>query len=180
MLKVDPPLPVAPLQPHQPLSVPLSVDVPLICDKQTETNWCWAALTISIERFYHPNRINTQCRLANAVLARNDCCHDDHRCNNEEFLNRSLGHVECLEQADNVKAEDVDVEASLAKQRPVCIRVQHQDGAHCLGIVGASLNYWKITDPGQDRPAIQFFRKDMFPDLYLVNGIWTHTYWTTS
>ena len=43
---------------------------------QEQRNWCWSAVSVSIERFYDSGAARQQCELANTALARNDCCAD--------------------------------------------------------------------------------------------------------
>ncbi|MBT5495669.1 MAG: hypothetical protein HOK54_08005 [Alphaproteobacteria bacterium] len=42
--------------------------------RQDQTHWCWAAMTAAVSLYYDPSSIWTQCRLANVVEGRKDCC----------------------------------------------------------------------------------------------------------
>lgn len=41
---------------------------------QERANWCWSATATSVALFYVPTSSWTQCKLANAMFGRNDCC----------------------------------------------------------------------------------------------------------
>lgn len=53
--------------------------LPVLWEKQWKTEWCWAAVSVMLARFYFPNQpIPSQCELATAVFREEDpeiqCC----------------------------------------------------------------------------------------------------------
>lgn len=59
---------------------------------QKETNWCWAAVTVSVDLFYDQEADPSLCRLVNRVLHRNDCCRETvpKACNTTRRLSDAL------------------------------------------------------------------------------------------
>jgi len=43
---------------------------------QQQTQWCWAAVSVSINLFYHPASGRTQCAVANTAMGQTTCCQD--------------------------------------------------------------------------------------------------------
>ena len=119
---------------------------------QTQSNWCWAATSTSVNRFYFTSTW-TQCRVANAELGLSGCCNSPvpSACNVPWYLDRALtrtGNFVSMEgpiSFDRVKAE---IDAG----RPVGVRVGWSGGGgHFLIIegysrVGAS-TFFDLDDP---------------------------------
>ena len=78
--------------------------------RQEQTHWCWAAMTAAVSLYYDPSSIWTQCRLANAVEGRKDCCEDggSPECNIEQDAKTGL------EKTGNFHSETT--EAALPQQ----------------------------------------------------------------
>jgi hypothetical protein len=58
-------------------------------EKQEMSQWCWAAVSVSVDRFFDPATTNTQCVVAEKVLNRT-CCPNKVDCNETAFLQVAL------------------------------------------------------------------------------------------
>jgi hypothetical protein len=55
--------------------LPIMAGFTFAMQSQQQSNWCWAAVTTSVNLYYHPNNTNwPQCAVVNAVLSRSNCC----------------------------------------------------------------------------------------------------------
>lgn len=52
-------------------------DLPVRVPAQSQSNWCWAAVSLGVSDFYSQQGSTwTQCEVANKTLGRNDCCEE--------------------------------------------------------------------------------------------------------
>ena len=162
-----------------------SLKLSLSVQRQSESNWCWAAVATSVALFYRPISAWTQCGVASATLGRTDCCgpaaSDPLGCNQPYFLDMALattGHFASM-QAASMTVPQISVEVSA--QRPIGCRIEWPDGSgHFLTIVGVQTKssgtaYIDVSDPIYLDAQIAFLA---FPALYQGGASWTHSYLT--
>ncbi|MGY1698979.1 papain-like cysteine protease family protein [Geodermatophilus sp. SYSU D00766] len=148
---------------------------------QTESNWCWAATSRSVSHFYWFLSPWTQCRVANAELARTDCCGSPAPtpCNVPWYLDRALTRTRNFVRITGPVAFSV-VRAEIDAGRPVGARIGWSGGGgHFMCIYGYSTvlgqEYVDIDDPiyGKSHLTVADFSTN-----YQGSGTWTHTYFT--
>src|ERR1700682_5031054 len=61
-----------------------------IMQPQQESEWCWAAVSSSVERYFSPTSHQTQCMIARGVLGIAGCCGDATPCNQPARLQDAL------------------------------------------------------------------------------------------
>ena len=101
---------------------------------QFHTNWCWAAVAVSIERHFAADSEWTQCKLASVVAQRRklpvtNCCSGGHKriaeeCNDAWYLDRALRIVRRL--AGRLIPHPLsfrEVRRHILEGRPVCARI---------------------------------------------------------
>ncbi|GBL44754.1 hypothetical protein SFMTTN_0555 [Sulfuriferula multivorans] len=152
---------------------------------QTQTNWCWAANATSVSHFYWWFRNSwTQCRVANAELAHNDCCNSSvpAACNVPWYLDCALTRTNNFVSMSATQAGFAQVRAEIDAGRPVGARIGWSGGGgHFVMIYGYSLviglEYFDIDDPiyGKSHLTVADFSSN-----YQGSGSWTHTYFTKS
>lgn len=66
-----------------------------VMEPQMQTEWCWAAVAVSVARFYQPTNTIEQCQVVNGELGRDDCCGGGvfTGCNIPYTLDTALGQV---------------------------------------------------------------------------------------
>lgn len=165
----------------------------LSIDKQLQSNWCWAAVSGSIAKFYDQTSGWTQCQIANTGLERTDCCgsgaSNRTRCNTPWFLDRALGltanFVQLLAAPDPL-AQPMSFDAirsEIDNGRAIGTRVGwNGGGGHFQAITGWTVGtggeeYITVSDP------IYLDMQILLPDFagkYQGGGNWTHAYLTAA
>lgn len=159
---------------------------------QQHNNWCWAAVAVSVDRFFNRNSTWCQCRVASRMakmekLKVKNCgtCRKPKRapeaCNRPWFLDRALNIVERLKGKPKPRPLTFEqIERRIKAGRPVCVRIQWGggQGGHFVvisGCVGNSSGRWvDVEDPHAGSSTWRY-------DEFLVNyqysrGRWAETY----
>jgi hypothetical protein len=150
---------------------------------QRRTAWCWAAVAMSVARFYCPDSTVTQCVIAGRALGRSDCCDEGavaNPCNVQLTLStalRTVGHFAGYGPADPAVAR-----RELDEGRPVGIFIRWTPTlGHFAALCGYSLSSsgveFVVADPKYgDRPVLE---EELLGGRYRGSGLWTHQYLTT-
>jgi Peptidase_C39 like family len=122
--------------------------VPLTVSKQENSEWCWAAVTVSVNLVFRPDSTHTQCELAGGVLGR-PCCSGgklsaSDPCNVPHELHPVLGRLHLLAADPIVKPLTFDqVRKEIDGGRPVCVLIKWLDNdgrqsnrGHFIAIAG--------------------------------------------
>ena len=154
-------------------------------EKQEQANWCWSAVSVSVERFYDSNSTRTQCSLANEALQRQDCCADggpaQDKCNKPWYLDRVLTITRNYDHMDASSLSFSDIVQQLNAGSAIGCRIGwFGGGGHFAVIIGSLVaasgtRYVDIADPIWPESQVAF---DDFPSSYQTGGDWTHTYFT--
>lgn len=175
--------------PTQVAEVPKSLKLVFYMQVQTQTNWCWAALTASVYDYYTPVLVPspvTQCSLANWATKLTNCCAASPAaaCNIPYQPEVALAHVKCLNApmlSRSLTMAEVIIE--IGNSKPIGIRVAAGGNVgHALAVVG-----YDVTNPRPELATID--TKDPywgettstfigFPQNYHGNSSWTHTFKT--
>ena len=142
--------------------------------------WCWAAVALSIEKFWEPASTLRQCDVATLVKGP-DCCANANKkaCNKAAELHVALQKVEHFHDMLYRRMTFSEIQTSVAAGFPVCVRIGWwSGGGHYVVITGASpegsAEEWvTIADPLYESGDWQY---DEFADFYFGIGQWTHTY----
>ncbi len=145
---------------------------------QQQTNWCWAAVTVSVSAFFKPTTSWTQCTLVNAEFARNDCCTSGSisACNKPWYLQKSLKRTNNLESWSSGTGTMSKIAFEINNGNPICVRIGWSGGGgHAVAIDGydIDLNIVKIDDPWYGASDVTL---DTFKNAYYGTGKWTHKY----
>lgn len=161
---------------------PLRFDI----QTQTQTEWCWAAVTASVSAFYRPSTIWSQCYVATRALGQvcngADCCaQGDGACNRDWYLEDALRCTLNL-GAPPVGPVGFDVvRREIDGGRPIGVRFQWSggDAGHFFVIYG-------YVDDGSDTVLTRDprFRDGSMPISELAGrylgcyGSWSNSYFT--
>jgi hypothetical protein len=127
--------------------------------KQTEREWCWAAVGASIKNYFSSGAPPLHdCDVANAVFNTAGLCGPAPVPDQFDTAQRLQDALQGNLQADGVKAETVlsfeEIQTQLAASSPVCVRIvwSGEFGAHVVVIYGwgisASGDRWvDVADP---------------------------------
>ena len=148
--------------------------------QQQQTQWCWAAVSTSINLFYHPASGQTQCAVANVAMNQTTCCQNggSAQCNQPWFLDQALQIVGNLNASSAGKAALAKVNTEINACRPLCLRIGwNGGGGHFVTVYGYWLNRINIADPWYGSSVVTY---GAFPSTYQGGGTWTDTYTTQS
>src|SRR5262245_48351627 len=148
---------------------------------QTESNWCWAATSTSVSRFYWAMSTWIQCKVAGAELHLNGCCHAPAPapCNVPWFLDLALTRTNNFVSMTGPLPFN-QVQAEIDAGRPVGARIGwNGGGGHFMVIYGyasaGGVDYFDIDDPIYGKSHLTVAR---FSTGYQGSGTWTHAYFT--
>jgi len=150
---------------------------------QQQSNWCWAATTASITKFYDPNTTWTQCALANHEFNQTTCCQNGSSaaCNRAWYPDRALTTTGHLRSSSSSSATFGTVAGEIDASRPVSIGIYwNGGGGHSLVITGYDKSNPNaptidIHDPYYG-PTIQ--DANSFPSTYNGGATWGLTCFT--
>jgi hypothetical protein len=153
---------------------------------QLQTQWCWAAVSVSIVDFYESPTAWTQCKLVSSARGVNGCCENgaSEECNKPWYIDRALTHLNAFVGVGEVPSSASDaallpagVEEDIAAQRPVGLAIAWDGGGgHAIVLEGyrADRAMVAIEDPWEgasDMPVGLLHR-------YQGTGRWTHFFRT--
>jgi len=149
---------------------------------QLQTQWCWAANSVSVSLFYDSASGWTQCAVVNAELGQSTCCQNGStsQCNQPWYLDLALTRTGNLASWSGGTATIAQVRAEIRRGRPLGARIGWSGGGgHFVMIAGYRScdpdQYIDVRDPiygSSDIPLATF------TSSYQGTGSWTHTYYT--
>jgi len=147
---------------------------------QLESQWCWAAVTVSVLNYFDPVSQKSQCEIAREVLgeAAGDCCNNPSACNTPQRLQAALRHIGKLDDLRAGHLEPADLQTQLNKGLPVGVRIGWSGGGgHFVVIDGAggtddSLQV-HVIDPLFGNSTWDY---EEFRSFYQGAGEWTDTF----
>ena len=150
---------------------------------QSHTRWCWAAVAASLAAYFSRRAETacpwTQCTVANAALARADCCTETQACNVDAHLADVLGAIDLSPQRIPNPVPLEDIQRELDAARPVCLHIDWGNGSgHFIATVGyhGEPPMLAIEDPYYGSLDVDF---DTFRQAYR-GGTWDHTYYVNA
>ena len=146
-------------------------------ETQCESEWCWAAVSTSVDHYFQPGSTLTQCEIASQVMLE-DCCTKPR--NEAEMLQDALDAVGRLGTIMG-RLTFEQLQAEINAKRPVCVRIAWFGGsAHYVALSGydvlsSGVRTVDVADPFYPDSTEDF---DLFPSAYHGGGEWTATFFT--
>jgi len=162
-------------------------------EQQEQDQWCWAAVTISICRFYRDQKWQHQCDLVNQVLAPIlggiDCSQDgaSDSCNIPFSLSDALNTTGHLAQAvpGVVSFEDLTQEIDV-RQRPLATRIVFADfiTRHFIVVIGCmqtpdGKQWVKVADPSLSSGNVTSIEYASLLNDYRPGATWDQSYFSS-
>jgi len=152
-------------------------------ENSAQSEWCWAAVAVSVSKFYNKAVATTQCGLVENVLPNvTACCSNPSACNKRWYLDRALKSNGNLDRFTTTAEPFSTVERELKAGRVLPIRIGwHPEGGHFVVISGSDnlLNSELLTvqDPN---PAVgnSIIPRSELVNKYLGSGSWTDSFFT--
>jgi len=165
-------------------------ELPFKMQEQEQTNWCWAAVSVSVAQFYNDPNWTRQCALANAVLGDilggADCCTDggSEACNRPWDLQPALLKMDHLEDVVSGPLTFEGIEVEIQKQRPVgCCILMPGPWRHFIALIGCAqtdsgARSVTVADPNFLTGDTSTLAYDDLLTKYGSGGRWEKTYLT--
>lgn len=148
---------------------------------QTQSNWCWAATSKSVSKFYSSLSPWTQCKVASEELDKT-CCDSPvpSACNIPWYLDRALTRTHNFVSYQSGTITWDQIKQELENGLVVGARIGwNGGGGHFMVIYGVSksmgLEFLHIDDPIYGKSTQTY---NQFATNYQGSGTWTHTYFT--
>ena len=155
--------------------------LPFNMQLQTQSNWCWAATSTSVSKFYSFFSPWTQCKVAAAELSKS-CCNSPvpTACNVPWYLDRALTRTKNFVSIQSGTISWERVKQELENGLVVGTRIGWSGGGgHFMVVHGVSRSgitkYLHIDDPIYGKSVLTY---NQFATNYQGSGSWTHTYFT--
>jgi Papain-like cysteine protease AvrRpt2 len=150
---------------------------------QCRSEWCWAATSVSVSRYYDPESDWTQCAMVDAEKGLTGCCNDATRddCNEANVLDGPLSRAEVFDHKQRGSVSSDSVRGEIDSGRPLALRIGWAGGhtGHFVVIDGYrsdGVEWVAVDDPLNgvcDLPV-----STLTDGAYQQSGTWTHTYFT--
>jgi hypothetical protein len=160
-------------------ALPFSQGTSFQMETQCESEWCWAAVSTSVDHYFQPSSTLTQCEIASQVMLE-DCCLKPRLHDEAEMLQDALDAVGRL-GATKGRLTFEQLQAEINAKRPVCVRIAWFGGsAHYVALSGyevlsSGVRTVDVADPFYPDSTEDF---DLFPSTYHGGGEWTATFFT--
>jgi len=158
---------------------------------QRQSNWCWAAVTSSLLRFFNPDNAMTQCEVVKECFSQAefemeaDCCRNpaNKDCNRVFKLVDALDFMELLSIRCNYALSLNEIREQIQEGAPVALRIEwKRGGGHFVVITavgpqdpkGDGQTWLRVADPKSQ--AASYITYNALKTRYKGNGKWTHTY----
>jgi hypothetical protein len=172
---------------------PKALNLTFAMQVQSQNQWCWAALAVSVARYYAPSSTVTQCSLANWAFgnaASVNCCTAQAAplfpCNQPYRPDTALAYLGNLNAP--MRPQSLlfsEVVAQIVLANPIGIGIMWQGGGnvgHALCITGYDCTdpdpanaYIEVKDPTYGATLAKFSN---FPANYQTGASWVQTYLT--
>jgi hypothetical protein len=135
--------------------------LPVVVERQKRTEWCWAAVSVSVNRFFRPAATHTQCELAASVLRR-ECCDpkEGRECNHPHTLHTVLASLHLLAGGPVRKPSTFeDIRKAIDAGHPICVLIRWLNDAgefsgrahfvviHGYRVTPGGMQFVEIADP---------------------------------
>jgi hypothetical protein len=141
---------------------------------QAQSNWCWAAVTASVVKYYEPTSAITQCSLANTAFGKTSCCTNpgSNDCNKPYVLETALAGVNHLSSHAAGPLSFSAVQGQIDATNPVGFQVHWRGGGFHVGVIAGyategSTNQIDVLDPWFGHTITDFAT---FPQNYQAEG----------
>jgi hypothetical protein len=171
-----------------------SVSIPFVMRHQLKSEWCWAAVTESVDQFFDEASPWTQCKIVTTArrdLHGLDCCTAalDPKCNQPYYLQAGLKTVRRLGGSPISKQLSVaEVKEQLNDHKPACLLIEWRNkGGHFIVISGyhetpTGAAWVHLEDPlyGDSQMPFDLLTSTADGEGYRGAGNWTATFLLTA
>jgi hypothetical protein len=144
----------------------------LAMEKQQTDNWCWAAVSVSVRKFYGLPGPTTQCQQVERLLNKTTCCADSNSCDKRFIIDPAIFSLSLGVFMFAAVKQQIDI------GRVVTALIKWAEGGtHFVCIDGyieaGPLQLVSVKDPFYEPSMIPY---ETLKSAYLGRGAWTDTY----
>lgn len=147
-------------------------------EAQQQSNWCWAATTASVSKFFMATSTWSQCNVAGSCLSLN-CCGNPGPCNQPYYLDLALTTTGNYAGPVTGSYSFANIQTEINGGKPVCCHISwNGGGGHFVAIYGYDqvTNDVEIGDPYSGNSTIPY---SGLLSGYQGSGTWDYTYLTS-
>lgn len=148
-------------------------------EHQEHDQWCWAAVSLSVDRYFSPTSRMTQCAIAQQVLGVRGCSNVE-ACNKPAKLQDALKSIHRLKGKPTAGPMSFEeIQKCLDAGRPVCLRIGWESGGgHFVMLCGyrlsrSGIRLVDVEDPLYRSTTVIY---EDFISSYRSSGQWTASY----
>jgi len=153
-------------------------------ETQEMSEWCWAAVSVSVDRFFNPGSGVRQCDVAQQVLNLNsNCCGNKQACNEPALLQDALKAIGRFKDAVGRRLRFTEIQTEInIRRRPVCVRIGWEEGGGHFVMIDQFIELTSgdqlvhVLDPLYPNSLIHY---DDFVSEYQGDGRWTGTFFVS-
>ncbi len=156
--------------------------IPFSLQHQQQTQWCWAAVSVSVSHYYVPWSTWTQCEMVNQELGQTTCCVNGStsQCNQPNVLSSPLQRVGAFDRMTSSDAGMNDIAGEIDAGRPLCWRIGWSGGGGHFAVIEGyrrlPAEWVAVDDPWYGASDLPL--STLTTGGYQGTGDWTHTYFT--
>jgi hypothetical protein len=149
----------------------------VVMQEQRLDQWCWAAVAVSVDRYFDQSSPWTQEKLADEITAKDGCPNTPDCPEALQVVLAAIGRLNGVPKTDSLSF--AQVQAAHAASLPLCIRIGwFGGGAHFVAIDGSGFTpagdpLVHVKDPFFGDSTMNF---NDFYENYLGAGAWTATF----
>jgi hypothetical protein len=149
---------------------------------QQQTEWCWAATSVSVSSHYDAQSGWTQCGMVNAEKGLDLCCEagSSAPCNQPNVLDSPLTRAEVLDHKQSGPAAYDAIRGEIDAGRPLAWRVGWSGGGGHFAVIEGYQRFgakWvAVDDPWYGSTDVAL--STLTEGTYQGSGSWTHSYFT--
>ena len=157
------------------------VDLRFNMETQKQTQWCWAAVSVSTSKHFDSLSSWTQCKMVNGELGQTTCCSagSSESCNQPWYLDLALTRTNNLSGAATQDALTLaKIKAEINAKRPVGVRIGWSGGGGHFVIIDGYNSATKEISVRDPFYGSSVYSLTAFKTKYQSTGAWSHTYKT--
>ena len=146
---------------------------------QEQTQWCWAAVTVSVDRFFNPASTRTQCAMANQMHGQTTCCADGSttQCNQPFATGDALNAIGRLRSQVESAQGWATADSEVTSNRPLGCRIRwSSSGAHAVVISGVGNSTDQLVTVRDPWYGTSYIAIGTLTSSYQGSGSWVRTW----
>jgi hypothetical protein len=149
-----------------------------VVEPQQQPEWCWAAVAVSVEKYFNPASPLRQCDVATSVVG-GDPCREPVPADKPEALDVALRKINRLKKSVSRPLSFNELRQEIDANRPLCAGIRWRSGGGHFVILSeyeiapSGARHVHVEDPLNPSGTLNF---DEFTNFYYGDGEWVESY----